>query len=335
MPTISEVAKRAGVSSSTVSHVINKTRFVSSELQGRVQAAMDELGYQPNALAQSLRRGEAKTLGLILPDSSNPYFAEIGHSVEAAAFEKGYNLILCNTEGDLAREHLYVAVLGNKKVDGIIFASAGDSSASIQFLLKRGFPVVVIDRDLASPDVDEVVADNQMGGYLATQHLIRLGHQLIGCIAGPSYVLPSGRRVSGYRRALEEAGIPEESRLIQPGDFHPETGYSSALALLRGSPRPTAIFACNDLMAMGVIRAAVESGLSVPEDLAVVGYDDIVLASYVSPPLTTVAQPKLQMGQAAVRILVERIHDGQHSCYQELLPVHLVVRKSSGVSIYR
>ncbi len=329
MPTIRQVAEKASVSLTTVSHVINNTRFVSEDMRRRVQAAMDELDYRPNALARALRRGETNTLGLILPDSANPFFAEIGRGIEATAFGLGYSVILCNTEGNLDNECLYLDVLSKKQVDGMILVAAGDQTDSLRTLQSQRVPMVVVDRDLPEVEIDAVLADNRHGGYLATRHLIELGHRRIGCIAGPSNVTPSAQRVTGYREALAEANLPVDENLISRGDFHPESGWAATLAILRQTEPPTAIFACNDLMAIGALRAAAETGRQVPADLAIVGFDDIDLASYTIPPLTTIAQPKLEMGRRAVQFLIERLADKARPARREVLPTTLVVRGSS------
>lgn len=330
MTTIKEVAARAGVSSATVSHVINGTRFVSEPVRAQVQQAMDELGYQPNALARSLRSGYTHTLGLILPDSANPFFAEVGRSIEMAAFEAGYSVVLCNTENDLEKESLYIDVLTKKQVDGMIFVATGEQGDSVEKLLKMALPVVVMDRDFPGLEMDLVRADNRQGGFLATQHLIALGHTRIHCIAGPSNLTPSAQRVTGYRQAMQAAGLPVEPGAVSHGDFHPQSGWEAARRALAGPNPPSAIFACNDLMAMGVLRAAAGLGRRVPHDLAVVGYDDIDLASYTIPPLTTIQQPTAEMGRAALQFLLARIHDKQAPAQQTRLPVSLVVRGSCG-----
>lgn len=332
MPTIKEVAEKASVSPTTVSHVINQTRFVSEDVRARVMAAMDELGYQPNALARSLRRGQTFTIGLILPDSANPFFAEIGHYIESDAFVSNYNVILCNTEGDLEKEKVYVDVLIKKQVDGIIFVAAGDRPDSLYPLLRRKLPVVLIDRNLPEiqEDIDSVFTNNYEGGYRITRHLLDLGHQRIGCIGGPTYLTPSAERLVGYRDALQEAGIAFDEKLIRRGDFHPESGRVAATQLLMQPAPPTAIFAFNDLMAIGVLRAASELGRRVPHDLAVVGFDDIELARFTAPALTTIAQPKMEMGKKAVELLVERMHNHDLPTRTELLPTKLIIRESCG-----
>ena len=330
MATIHQVAERAGVSSTTVSHVINNTRFVSVDTRNRVLEAMVALGYQPNALARSLRRGETLTIGLILPDSANPFFAEIGRAVEDAAFHKRYNVILCNTEGDLEKEQRYVEVLSKKQVDGIIFVGTGDQTNSLLSLHTQQIPVVLVDRELPDLEVDAVLTDNLQGGYLATRHLTDLGHKRIGCITGPSHLTPSAQRVQGYRTALKEGGLSVDESLIERGDFHPESGHSAALTLLSQPNPPSALFICNDLMAIGALHAAAEHGFNVPHDLAIVGFDDIELASYAVPSLTTIAQPKTDIGLHAVQLLINRISEKSRPVHRELLPVTLIQRKSCG-----
>jgi LacI family transcriptional regulator len=329
MTTIREVAKSAGVSYATVSHVINNTRFVSQDTRQRVLSAMAELDYRPNALARSLRQGISNTLGLVLPDSANPFFAEISRSIEDEAFKKGYSVFLCNTELDPQRELFYADVLSKRQVDGVIFIAAGDQTDSLDFLLRERMPVVMIDRDLPKVEVDAVLIDNQLGGFLATRHLVEMGHKHIACIAGPSSITPGGERITGYRRALEEAGLVYDAELVIRGDYHPQSGMEITQNLLRMSPRPTAIFALNDLMALGALRAAAEAGYSVPGDLAVAGYDDLELARFTNPPLTTVAQPKKEVGVQALNLLVNRISGKNVLRSRLVLTPELIIRRST------
>ena len=329
MATIREVAESAGVSYATVSHVINNTRVVTQETRERVLAAMAALNYRPNALARSLRQGKTNTIGLVLPDSANPFFAEISRSIEDEAFRKGYSVFLCNTELDTQRELFYVDVLSKKQVDGIIFVAAGDQADSLDFLLRQGMSVVMIDRDLPNVEVDAVLTDHQLGGFLATQHLIELGHRRIACIAGPSSITPSAERITGYRKALEQAGLPFDEAMLIRGDYHAESGMEITKSILQMDPRPTAIFALNDLMALGALRAASEANCSVPKDVAVVGYDDLELARFTSPPLTTIAQPKKEIGAQALTLLVDRISQKNRSPHRVVLPPELIVRGST------
>lgn len=330
LATIREVAQKAGVSYATVSHVINNTRFVSEETRARVQEAMAELNYRPNAVARSLRSGKTNTIGLILPDSSNPYFAEIGRAIEEEAFGLGYSIILCNMELDPDREILYIDVLLKKQVDGIIFVATGDYLPHLALLREQNIPVVMIDRHLPDQEVDTVSTDNYQGGCLATQHLLSLGHRRIACITGPSsQITPSGNRLKGYRQALEDARVDYDEQIVCLGDFHPRSGFEITQKLFQLPQPPTAIFACNDLMALGALRAANQAGLRVPQELSIVGFDNIDLANFINPPLTTVSQEQEHLGIWATRTLVRRITDRQIPYVQEVLPTRLVVRESS------
>ncbi len=329
MTTMQDVAERAGVSVTSVSHVINATRPVSEELRQRVLAAMDELGYQRNLLARSLRRGQTHTIGIIVPDNVNPFFAEIARGIEDVSYERGYSLILCNSDSNLDKELHYTGVLVDKQVDGIVFVAAGHSIERVVGLQRRNVPVVLVDRELPGANADVVLADNARGGWLATQHLLTLGHRRIGCITGPSELTPSADRVAGYRQALAEAGIAVDSELIRRGDFHFASGYDAAQQLLALPDPPTALFACNDLMAVGAIRAAADMGRNTPADLSIVGFDDVPLASFICPPLTTVAQPVYDMGALAARLLLERIENPTAPPTRHMLDVQLVVRRST------
>lgn len=324
-----DVAEHAGVSVTTVSHVINNTRPVSDALRQRVEAVMLDLGYQPNTLARSLRRGETHTIGVIVPDNSNPFFAEVARGIEDTSFDHGYSVILCNSDRDLHKERLYINVLLEKQVDGILFVAAGMSADNIQPLFERSLPLVVVDRQIPSLAVDSVLAANQHGGWLATQYLLELGHRRIGCIVGPEDIASSGERVAGYHQALSDHNVPPDNQLIIRGDFRYESGYSAGNQLLSLDDPPTAIFACNDLMAVGVMAKALEIGLSVPGDLSVIGFDDIRPAIYANPPITTIKQPKYEMGVASTELLLARMRDNERAPQQQILDTSLVIRQST------
>jgi len=324
-----EVAERAGVSVTTVSHVINNTRPVNPETRTRVEEAMHTLGYRPNVLARSLRRGVTHTIGIILPDSANPYFAQVVRGIEDTSFAQGYSVILCNSDNNLEKEHHYTNVLVEKQVDGIIFVAAGLSADNIYKLQARRVPVVIVDRHVPDVQVDEVLADNQHGGRLATRHLIDLNHRAIACIAGPTGLRSSSERVEGYRLALESAGIVFDPKWVVEGDFQYQSGYAGAKELFDHRPPPTAIFACNDLMAIGAYRFAHENNLRVPEQLSIVGFDDVRLAAYTNPPLTTVRQSKHEMGSRAAKLLLDRIAHRDLEPREEVLDTQLVIRGST------
>lgn len=327
--TMRDVADKAGVSVTTVSHVINNSRPVNPETRSRVEQAMQVLRYQPNVLARSLRRGKTHTIGVILPDNTNPYFAEVVRGIEDTSFAQGYSVVLCNSDNDLDKERFYTNVLIEKQVDGIIFVAAGLSEENINNLQKKGVPCILVDRQVPGVKIDSVLADNQAGGYLAANHLIGLGHTAIACISGPRRLRSSIERVAGYRQALESAGINMPPGWIVEGDFQYQSGFAGAERLLTGKTRPSAIFACNDLMAIGVYRYAYESQLRIPQDISIIGFDDIRLAEYSNPPLTTIRQTKGVMGKRAAKLLLERIVNGNQVIKQDIIPVQLIVRGST------
>lgn len=329
MPTMREVAEKAEVSITTVSHVINKTRPVSDELSARVLESMDLLGYQPNLLARSLRLGETKTIGVILPDSANPFFAEVARGIEDTGFEEGYSVIICNSDNNQDKEKLYIDVLYEKQVDGIIFVSTGESTKLLSDSREQKKPFVIVDRMMPGINSDSVMTDNEKGGYLATSHLIQLGHRKISCIRGPSGISPSANRFTGYCRALEEHKIPLDETFILDGDFHFQSGYTNTLDLLKLDNPPTAIFALNDLMAVGAIAAAQKIGKNVPTDISIIGFDDIDLAAYVHPPLTTISQPKYEIGVMATNLLLDRIQDNNRQPRSRTLDIKLLIREST------
>jgi LacI family transcriptional regulator len=326
--TLKDVADRAGVSTATVSHVINRTRYVSDELTAKVRLAMEELNYHPDAIARSLRRKRTHNIGMIVPDISYPFLGEVAKGVEDAGFQRGYNVILCDSDGKFEREADYIELLQEKKVDGIIFVAAGESTSNVQALLDQGMPVVVCARQLRGLEVDEVIADNEGAGYQATEHLIALGHRRIGCVAGPRDLGVSSKRVDGYRLALARHGVPLREEWIAYTTFQLKGGYEAMDDLLTLNEPPTAVFACSDLMAIGAICAASRKGLRVPQDVAIIGCDDIALAAFTNPSLSTVAQPKYEMGVVAAEMLVARIRDRSRPPTRWLLPTELVLRDS-------
>lgn len=331
MVTIKDVARRAGVSITTVSHVINQTRTVSGPLRDQVLQAMQELGYRPNTLARGLRRGETSTIGLVIPDNSNPYFAELARLIEDQGFNHGYSVILCNTDDNPVKERTYIEALLAKQVDGILFIPTGKQTQPLAELIHPQVPVVVLDREAPDLDAPVVLADNVNGGLEAVRYLLALGHRRIACITGPKTLAASLGRLTGYRQALEEAGIAVQETWIQPGNFRVQGGEEAMRQLLTLDPPPTAVFACNDVMAIGALRAVRTAGLTVPGDISIVGYDDIEIASAVIPALTTMAQPVTEMARQAVEQLLGLIHaEGQPAARPErtLLPARLVVRDS-------
>jgi LacI family transcriptional regulator len=331
MPTIKEVALRAGVSTATVSHVINNTRYVSDAVKQRVQETMEEMGYRPNVLARSLRQGKTKTLGLILPDSANPFYAELGHALENAAFIRNYNVILCNTGSSIDREHLYLDLLLDKQVDGIILDTEEKDPCEIKNRLPNDYPIVLVDRDFSENIFDTVLTDNTLGGYLATHYLIELGHTRIACVTGPLSLLGAAHRLQGYQKALAEFGIPVVPGLIDYGDFAAGSGHQAAQRLLKLPEPPTAVFVGNDMMAIGFLRSAIEMRFRIPEDISIVGFDNLELCVYLHPTLTTFAQPKTEIGDKTIRLLLNRIKNPKLPPREILIPPKLIIRESTGL----
>jgi LacI family transcriptional regulator len=271
---------------------------------------------------------------LVVPDSANPFFAEIAKGVEEGGFEAGYSVMLCNSARMLERELEYLEVLQSKGVDGIIFITTTTQTAHIRPLIERGTPVVLFFRDAGNLDVDTFKIDNHKAGYLATRHLIDLGHRDIVCIRPRSDETPSGRRANGYMYALEEAGIPVRSELMPRGDNLYTGGEAAVSQLIAQGVGFSAIFASNDAMAIGAMRSLREHGLRIPEDVSITGVDDITLASYCEPPLTTVAQLKHEAGLMAVRALIARIENRHSGGPREtVLDVHLVTRRSTAPNV--
>ena len=326
-----DVALAAGVSITTVSHVINNTRRVQPETRQRVEQAMQELGYHPSSVARGLRMGVTKTIGLILPDVANPFFAEISRQIEDFGYHQGYSVILCNSDNNPQKQHEYVNTLLAKQVDGVIFISAGDSLDDLSRLSASGIPIVVADREVPLHLADVVMLDNEKSGYKAARHLVELGHKRIACIAGPSHLSPSMLRVEGYQRALQQAGIQYDPMMVVQGDFRIDGGRQAMQTLLQRIPSLTAVFALNDMMAMGAISALREAGLDVPQDVSVVGFDDIVIAGLVDPPLTTIAQPIKEIAHWATSLLIEKMSKREtgNENRRIALDAQLVVRRST------
>ena len=319
----------AGVSTSTVSHVINNTRVVSSDVRERVLAIIAETRYIPSAVARSLKNDKTHTIGMMVPNNSNPYFAELIQGIEDAAFRRGYNVILCNAYDDSQKQADYLRVLIEKRIDGLILVASGADDALALLLRDQAVPMVLVDREVAGVAADFVESDHEAGGYLSTKYLIELGHTEIGCVSGPTDLPPARDRVVGYLRALKEAGLKFRLDYLVRSDFTSEGGFRAFRQLLALSKPPTAIFASNDLMAIGGICAASEAQVRIPQDLSVIGYDDIALASYSTPRLTTMAQPKYEMGQLVTRVLLDRIMGAHLPLRRERLQTKLMVRQST------
>lgn len=327
--TMKDVAKRAGVSATTVSHVINKTRFVSKDVKARVLRAMEELSYQPNAIARSLKTRATQTIGLIISDIANPFFTGLVRGVEDVANSKGYNLILCNTDEKPEKERMYIHVLMQKQVDGIIMTPTGGNREYIAGLVKKGFPLVFVDRYLEDVEAPAVLVDNEEGACQAVEHLIMLGHTRIAIITGLRRTTIVDR-LKGYERALEKHGLVIDLGLIKAGSSSVDGGFEATLELLALDPRPTAIFPTNNLMTIGAMRALQSRGIRCPEDIAVVGFDDFEWASAFRPFFTTVSQPVYDEGKTAAEVLIAQMKGRKVAAGRTVLKSTLNVRESCG-----
>ena len=310
--TIKDVAARAGVSTTAVSLVLNgKNSKISDKTRQQILEAVDELDYRPNHIAMSMVTKTTRTIGLVIPDISNIYFSELSKLIEQSCYSKGYNVLYGNTHDMANRDIDYINIFLDRNVDAIIVIlsnSIDEHLNDIQKIITRtDTPFIVVDRKLDINAGTTIVVNQKLGGYLATQHLINLGHRSIGCITGPKNVYSSIERLNGYKQALEEANIPVQEQLIFEGDFHRESGMEALPYLLgRGV---TAIFAFNDMMALGVYKQASYYNLSIPDNLSLVGYDDIFISDFITPPLTSIEQPVKSLADEAVTQVMNAIQN--------------------------
>lgn len=329
---MSDVARQAGVSLMTVSRVINQKEDVSPETRQRVLQVISELGYRPSAIARSLATQETRTIGLVVPDVTNPFFADITRGVERLAYAQGYHVFLCNAEENPDRELAVIQSLEEKRVDGLILCSSRLEENLLVEVLSRLPAVVLINRRVNSIERDpfeSVILDDETSGCHATQHLLHRGHTCVGFLAGPANSYSGIRRLKGYLAALEAVRQTPEPGWIRHCQPTVAGGYQAALAFLDENPQLTAVFCYNDLVAVGVLQACQELKRRVPEDLAVVGHDDIPLAALVTPALTTCRVPRDELGEKAVETLLDRLHDCPGGCQQATLQTELIIRQSA------
>jgi LacI family transcriptional regulator len=327
--TLNDVAKLAGVSTMTVSRVVNGSGYTSPAAQARVNQAIAELGYMPNVLARQLRSSRTKTLALVVTDITNPFFTTIARGVEDAARAQGYAVMFCNTDESVEEELDYVRVLIQRRVDGVLLVPATDSSGSLELLQQHGLPVVVLDRRPRSAQVDEVRADSEGGAYIVVRHLLDLGHRRIAVLAGPESVSTSADRVSGYKRALAEAGIDAGPQQILFGQYTEASGHAMTEQVLAASERPTAIFAGNNFIAFGAMQALREAGMEIPDDMSIVVFDDLP-QGWILPFLTVMSQPAYEIGKRAAEMMLERLaSDEPIEPRTIVLPSSLIVRRTS------
>lgn len=325
-----DVARAAGVSTSTVSHVINKDRFVSDAVREKVETAIKTLNYAPSALARSLKINQTRTIGMLITASTNPFYSELVRGVERSCFERGYSLVLCNTEGDEQRMNSNLETLMQKRVDGLLLLCTETHQPSQEIMQRYpSIPTVMMDWAPFNGDSDLIQDNSLLGGDMATQYLINKGFTRIACITGPLDKTPARLRLEGYREAMMRAGLTIREGDEIESDFEFGGGFDAMQALLAMNERPQAVFIGNDAMAVGAYQALYQAGLKIPQDMAIVGYDDIELARYMTPPLTTIHQPKDELGELAIDVLIHRIAEpGLQQQRLQLTPI-LMVRGSA------
>jgi LacI family transcriptional regulator len=334
--TIKDIARMANVSHTTVSRALNDKSRIKNETKEKILSIARELNYRPDFIARSLVMKRTKTLGLVITTISNPFYIELAQGIEATARGLGYNIILCSTHGDLSVEKQYVDMLRSKGVDGIIFTSAHLGDPNIVVLAEESFPMVLVNRrtyhPLVKEKVDYIGVNNILGGFLAVEHLIRLGHRQIGIIGGSAESSVAFERLEGAKKALRSYNLEQRTDCFWEGDFLKESGYRGGRRFLEMAEPPTAIFATNDYMALGTYQAIAEEGLRIPEDVALVGFNDIEFTAMKGIDLTTIGQKKFEMGALAVKTLVEKIESGESkpSAKEVLLKPELIIRKTCG-----
>jgi LacI family transcriptional regulator len=327
-PSIRDVAERAGVSLGTVSNVLNRPDKVSEATREVVLAAIAELGFVRNSQAAQLRAGTSRSLGLIVLDLANPFFHDIARGIEDVATELGYALVLCNSDEQAAREDRYLQLLEEQRVRGMLITPVGPMSERLDALRRRGTPTVLVDRHDPRVDCCSVAVDDVAGGELAGAHLVARGHRRIAYVTGPLSLRQCKDRLTGLRRAVADHDVAVD--VIEVPALKARHGYEAARALFDDGAAPTAVFCANDLLALGVLRAAVSTGRRVPEDIALLGYDDIEFAADAAVPLSSIRQPTLHIGRTAAQLLVEECdHPDSHAHQQIMFRPELVVREST------
>ena len=331
--TINDIARVLGIANSTVSRALHDDPRISQRVKQEVKQAAARMGYVPNIAARSLRTGQSKMIGFLMRDIRDGLSSEMIPPVEAACADHGFGLLLCNADDDPEVERYYLRVLQQRRVDGVLILTPTSPTADPYLSFGRSMPLVLVDTELASHPLCSISVDHVMGGYLASHHLLELGHRRIACLTGPMHLSPCIRVAEGYKRAMAEAGLgPEEHVVVVSEETGIADGYAGLLDVLKISPQPTAMVTVSDVMAAGALDAARQHGLRVPQDFSIVGYDDIPLSALLSPPLTTIVQDKETLGRQAVELLWEEITAAgppEHRHRQVIVPPRLVVRGST------
>ncbi len=330
MATIIDVAKKAGVSVSTVSRVLNNHPNVGAEVRQRVMEVIRELDYEPSRVAQRMRATSSQLVGVIFSDITNPFYLDVLRSVEYTLSENGISVLISNADSSEEREAAYIRIMQNENVAGLIIAPTKEHVPSLVTAASAGLPIVVIDRRLNGVDVDTVLVDNFQGALSAVRHLIQLGHERIAVLSGPLHLTSGRERYTGYLQAMSDAGLAVDPSMTRFGNYRTSSGYELANELLSMPNPPTALFVANNLMTLGALNAIHERGYIIPDDIAVIGFDDFPWSISLNPPLTTVAQPTSEIGTRAAELLLERIKDRERTPRTVVLPTQLMIRASCG-----
>jgi len=327
--TIHDVARTAGVSPATVSRVLNAPDTVTADLRERVQASMRELDYRPNNQARNLRRRATTVIGLIISDITNPFFTSMVRGVEDAASAAGYSVVLANADEDLAKEQRYLEVAAAERMAGVLLSPASSTATRIDVLTERGIPIVTIDRRLKSADLDSVMVNNHRAAKEATLHLAAQGCRRIAFVAGRLATTTGASRLAGYRAGLKAAGLPADRDLVTNGAFRLDGGRKATQELLNLPERPDGLFVSNNLMTIGAINALDEAGVRFPDDLCLVGFDDMMPALSLRSAITAVSQPTYEIGRQATQLLLRRVAGGDFPRERVVLTAELTIRESS------
>jgi len=329
--TLKDVAKKAGVSIAVASRVLGNYGYVSQENRAKVLKVAQEIGYQPNILARSLKTRKSYSIGVIISDVTTFFFTSVVRGIEDVANQNGYHVTLCNSDEDSEKEREYIEELYKRKVDGIIISPTSRNIAYLKKNMRSGIPVVLVDRRIDEIDTAQIVVDNEWGSYEAVKYLISLGYRRIGVINGLQGIRTSEERFAGYRRALEESRIKIDPHLIKYGDFRMEGGKKAMLGFLGMKNIPEAVFVTNEVMTTGALLALKEHEVRIPEQIGIVGFDDPVWASLINPPLTAVRQPSYSIGSIACQALLQKIRKSnrERSLHEEIvLKPKLIIRQS-------
>lgn len=331
-PTIKDVAEKAGVSTATVSRVLSGREFVSQHLIEKVNQTIEDLRYRPSRVARNLRVRKANTIGLVVSDIQNPFFTSIMRGIQDTLLAKGYVLLAANSDENEDQEKVHIETLLAEEVAGIILAPASASHKNYANLIDEGVGLVVIDRIPDRLKANSVLVDNTAGAHTAVEHLISLGHQRIGIITGREEISTTTSRLQGYRTALQDAGIPFAPELVIAGGFRQEGGYQAMNALFSISEPPTAVFSSNNVMTLGALQAIHEKCKRIPDEIALVSFDDMPWAASLQPPLTSVAQPTYEIGTTAAKLLLDQVSDSKQITRRIILEAKLIVRGSTVAS---